>query len=78
MAIKYNQLNLENLELIAAKAKVKDNGVYTLRGIIYRVKDKVVTHYASAGEICEVCYGFLALVGNYDTRDEAIRKMKGI
>lgn len=53
MTIQYNCLNIENQELINEKAKTKKDGVYTLRGIKYVVKDKRASYFAVNGEIIQ-------------------------
>jgi hypothetical protein len=37
-----------------------------MRGISYRVREGVVTHYATEGEILERSFGFIAIIGAYD------------
>jgi len=45
--------NITNGNLAIEKAKNKKDGVYSLRGFLYRVKDKIVTHIAYRGEIIQ-------------------------
>lgn len=78
MAITYNILNYDNLQLIIQKAKLKVDGCYKLRGIMYRVRKGVVTHYAAKGEILE-CFGhFNFRIGTYTTEAERVKLLKGI
>lgn len=77
MAVKYG-LTLDNILLIAEKAKTKENGVYTLRGVIYRVNNLRVTHYAVGGAISENYGNFLVDVGKYTYASEAVKMLKGI
>ena len=44
-------LSIENKKLIAEKARTKKDGCYSFRGVVYRVKDTKVTHYAWRGEV---------------------------
>jgi hypothetical protein len=64
--MEYQTLNKENREAIAKRAATKENGVYTLRGVYYRVRDGKVTHYACKGEVVESCGHFDVCVGIYD------------
>lgn len=63
-------LTVENCNLIKGKAKEKKNGVYTFRGITYRVVDGRVTHYAYEREILENFGYFNCIVGKYEHTDE--------
>lgn len=62
----YNTLTVENQSLIVEKAKTKADGVYSFRGIVYRVRDNRVTHFACGGEILQPYGHFNAVVGSYD------------
>lgn len=63
--IKYG-LTIENQNLIIEKAKSKKDGVYSFRGVDYRVRNKIVTHFAASGQILERCFGFNVIVGSYE------------
>ena len=65
----------ENMEFINLKAKEKENGVYRIRGVVYRVRDKRVTHIAHNGKVLERCGYFDVEVGKYDGYDDAAAKM---
>lgn len=67
-------MSIENVNAINTKAKLKKDGCYTFRGVSYRVKNNVVTHYACNGEIVERCFGFHVVIGKYDGYSEAGRK----
>ena len=74
----YNKMTFENLEAIQNKAKARDNGCYTMRGILYRVRDGKVTHWACNGVIEESYGHYTVTVGTYDTREQGIKLLKGI
>ena len=76
----YNRLTIENCDLIKEKAKTKNDGVYTIRGILYRVKNNKVTHYATSGAVYENFGGFTCNVGSYNAldRDKARKMLKSI
>ena len=59
-------LTIETVELIAARAALRKDGVYTFRGVTYRVRQGRVTHYALDQKVSERCYGFLVDVGSYN------------
>ena len=63
--VTYNDLTIENQNYIQEKARTKADGVYTARGILYRVRDGRVTHVATKGEVLELFGGFNAIVGQY-------------
>ena len=68
-------LTIENCNLAIDKAKTKKNGVYTMRGFLYRVKEHKVTHYAYAYEILE-CFGhFNCKVGSYSLVTEVRKRL---
>lgn len=64
--MEYQVLNKENRYAIIKRASKKKDGVYTLRGIYYRVRDGLVTHYACGGDIIQPCGYFDVCVGTYD------------
>lgn len=75
--IKY-RVNQENLNLIVEKAKLKADGVYTFRGIMYRVKNNRVTHYSDNSKILEWYGYFIVEIGRYSTEIECKKLLKGI
>lgn len=76
--VTYHKLTLENIEAISARAKLRENGCYTFRGIMYRVKNGHVTHYACGGEVLERCGSFNVCVGSYKMDSEGLKLLKGI
>ena len=52
MAVKYG-LTIENQNLIIDKAKDKRDGVYTFRGVSYRVRGGKVTHFCDGKHILQ-------------------------
>jgi hypothetical protein len=60
-----------------AKQKEKD-GIFSYDGIIYRVKNSVLTHYCKQGKVLEVNGYFDVPVGSYASADEAKRMLKGL
>lgn len=78
MTIVYNDLTLQNQNDIVEKAKTKPDGVYTLRGIFYRVRNGRVTHFASKGEVVQACGHFNIVLGTYGTKDEGRKLLQGI
>jgi hypothetical protein len=78
MMVTYNRLTFDNIEVIQKKAKTKENGCYTMRGILYRVRDGKVTHYGCEGSIQECLGHFTTTVGVYDTREQGMKLLKGI
>ena len=69
---------IENTNKAIDKAKSKKDGVYTLNGMYYRVKDNCVTHIAGYGEVLQRAGHFNVLVGKYNTTDECVKMMKNI
>jgi predicted membrane GTPase involved in stress response len=76
--MQYNVLNQENVAAISAKAKTKNDGIFTMRGITYRVKNHHVTHYAVSGDILFVAGHFNYQVGSYMTAKEMKDKLRTI
>lgn len=72
--IKYG-LTIENEKLIIEKAKCKNDGVYSFRGVDYRVRNGFVTHFAARGQILERCFGFNVIVGSYEIGFDRGKKM---
>ena len=76
-------IQLATMNLIQEKAKSKADGCYRFRGVAFRVRNNVVTHLASFGEIYEFSYGFLVRTGTYEFfgsgTDERVQKiLRGI
>lgn len=72
-------LTQENMDLISAKAKEKQNGVYRFRGVVYRVRENRVTHVAHNGQILERCGHFNVQIGAYERyQDEAAKIMRAL
>jgi hypothetical protein len=71
-----NEDNIRNK--IAERAKGKADGIYSADGVIYRVKNNTLTHYAKRGEILAVYGYFDTLVGNYRSSAEAKKMLKGV
>ena len=69
---------IENFVLIVEKAKTKNNGVYTFRGVTYLVKNNRVTHYASGGKILERYGYFDTQIGTYDRDSDAVKFLKSL
>ena len=74
----YNDLTLDNCLAIKQKAKTKQDGVYTFRGIGYRIQNNFVTHYATKNEILLNAGNFVTIVGQYDTREDGQKLLKGL
>jgi hypothetical protein len=67
----------ENMQLIDAKAKKKNDGVYRFRGVVFRVCGNRVTHIAHNGKILERCGYFNVEISKYDGyQDEAYKALK--
>jgi len=79
-SIRYGELNSDNVNLIIDKARDKTDGVYNFRGIMFRVKNGGVTHWAVDGEILQAMGRFNTQVGSYDPRrnDQARAMLKNI
>jgi hypothetical protein len=72
-------LNTHNEALIIEKAKSKKDGVYTFRGVGYRVRNNKITHFSANGSILERCYGFNVVIGKYKGfNNEGIKMLKTI
>ena len=81
--MEYNRLNIENQNAINAKAKTKADGIYTFRGIDYKVKDGRVVGYAvqvpgQRGEIIQSYGAFNTVVGYYDTAEQKKQNLKKV
>lgn len=58
-----NGPTMENLDLLHDKAKLKKDGVYSFRCILYRVKNGRFTHFSYRNEILERCGNFNVSIG---------------
>ena len=56
----------EKYDQMIARARLRNDGVYTLAGVHYRVKDGIVTHYSDFGTVMEISHGFNCVVANYE------------
>jgi hypothetical protein len=56
---------IENLNIIVEKAKAKKDGIYSFRGVDYRVRAKRMTHFTHKGEVLEMFGNFTVSVGTY-------------
>lgn len=68
-------LTIENQNLIIDKAKEKKDGVYSFRGVDYRVKDGKVLCFASNGKIIQSFGNFNVEIGNYRYNYDNIKKI---
>lgn len=77
--VTYNRLTAENRKVCETKAKTKKDGIYQFRGIAYRVRNNLITHFACNGYVV-IPYGhFDVEVGYYQGYlSEAIKILKGI
>lgn len=71
-------LTIENNNLILEKAKTKKDGIFTFRGVAYRVRGGNVTHFACDGRILERAYGFNVVVGGYEYGMDKKGVLRGI
>ena len=76
--IVYGVLTRDNANLIIGKAEGKADGIYSFRGIMFRVRDGKVTHYAGAGKILAGYGAVVSQVGSYDCAPEAKTILKSI
>lgn len=65
---------IENINLIKDKAKTKNDGVYSFRGVVYRVHKNKLTHYAYNGKILELYGYFCCEIGVYEGYSESAKK----
>jgi len=76
--MRYGPTN-ENMELINAKAKDKNDGVYQFRGVSYRVLNNRVTHIAHDSKVLELFGYFNVEIGRYEGYSEsAIKSLKSL
>ena len=62
-------LTIENQNFVIDKAKEKADGIYSCRGVMYRVRNKKVTHFAccDSGSIVQGFGHFNVSVGHVET-----------
>lgn len=79
MTLQYG-LTIENQNLINTKAKTKKDGVYTFRGVAYRVRANKVTHFAVRGEVLQQYGAFNVKLGTYKSgfSGEGVKFLKSI
>jgi len=65
-SIQYNELNQDNKNLIIDRARDKADGIYSFRGIMFRVRNGKVTHWAVDGKILQAMGHFNTQVGSYE------------
>ena len=71
MTIKREQMNK-----IINKAKTKEDGVYSLGGVPYRVKDNGVTHIGGHKEVFACCGMFVTSLGTTDDVKKTLKAIK--
>jgi hypothetical protein len=80
--VDWGRLTTANQNLIIDKAKVKPDGIYSVRGILFRVCNGKVTHFASEGKILMAVGHFNTSVGQYEvgmgSQDRAKKILKAI
>ena len=55
----------ELVDQIIEKAKIKEDGVYSHKGVNYLVKNKYLKFLAHWGTVYEFSHGFLVEIGSY-------------
>jgi hypothetical protein len=74
-----NGPTIHNLNLIHDRAKTKKDGIYSFRGMAYRVEDGHFTHYAYGGQVVMRGGNFNYVMGRYSGySDNAKKALKGI
>ena len=77
--ITYNELTSENKKACEDRAKTRQDGVYTFRGIAYRVRNGRITHFACNGEVLIPYGNFNVCAGNYQNyHTVAVKTLRGI
>lgn len=74
--VKYGN-TIENINLIHDKAKAKKDGVYTFRGLVYRVKSGRFTHYVYGQDVIERFGNFDVTIGSIN-RNNARKTLASI
>ena len=80
MAVSWGELTWDNQKLIVERAKDLRDGIFSYRGIIFRVRNGRATHFAAQGKVVEPYGAFNVEVGRYNFADdrEAKRLLKNI
>jgi len=65
--VKMSNMTQETEILILKKAKSKKDGCYRFRGIAYRVKGCIVTHFAYDNMVIQRGYCINCIIGRYIT-----------
>jgi len=76
--IQYGVLDNDNVNLIIDKSVNKPDGIYSFRGILFRVKGGKVTHYAADGKILQAMGRVNTQIGSYDSSTQAKSILKSI
>ena len=76
--IQYGVLDNDNVNLIIDKSESKPDGIYSFRGILFKVTGGKVTHYATDGKILQAMGRFNTQIGSYDSSSQAKSILKGI
>lgn len=77
-AIQWGVLNIVNQNAIVDRAQTLKDGLFSFRGIIFRVCNGKATHFATRGEIVAGIGHFNTVVGHYANDQEAKRLLKNI
>lgn len=72
--VKYG-LTAENRKLIVEKSATKRDGVFTFRGVAYRVHGGKVTHFACNSSILAYSFGWNVEVGKYEYKSSESGKL---
>lgn len=71
-------MQVETLNKIADKAKTKKDGVFSLQGHAYRVRNGRVTHVVDGYRVI-IPYGhFVVEAGEFYTNSEAVKALKAM
>jgi hypothetical protein len=73
-----NNMQIEDVNMIIDKAKLKKDGVYSHKGILYRVHNGATRHLAQHGKIYERYGAFVVEIGNYKYISDAKKKLMKI
>jgi hypothetical protein len=76
--IQIGVLDNDNVNLIIDKSESKPDGIYSFRGILFKVKGGKVTHYATNGKILQAMGRVNTRIGSYDSSSRAKSILKGI
>ena len=73
------RLNIENESFLREKAKSKKDGVYTLRGCGYRVRNGKITHFSDSNGVYESAgYYMVDLGGTKFDYNGNLKLLKGM